>query len=60
MAFDNNLPVRLVVATLDYPGARVEDVDASTLPKTFSVDENIIGKVVKFDGDAFAIEFQEL
>jgi hypothetical protein len=58
-AFDRKLPVRLVIATL----ARREDdhravTDASPLPKTFSTDSNLRGRVVEFDDEKFAIEFR--
>jgi len=56
-AFVNDLSVRLVVAALDDPQSWVSG-EASNLPKTFSTDESLVGKVVKFDGDAFAIEFR--
>jgi hypothetical protein len=57
MAIDGNLPVRLVVARQDGRKERVSG-DASSLPKTFSVVNNLVGKVVEFDGDVFAIEFR--
>ena len=59
-AFDHRLPVRLVIATLD----RREDShdhpvrDASFLPKTFSTDANLVGRVVELDEERFAIEFR--
>jgi len=58
-AFDRRLPVRLVIATL----ARREDdhravTDASPLPKTFSTDSNLLGRVVEFDDEKFVIEFR--
>jgi hypothetical protein len=56
LATANNLPVRMVVATLDDPRERL-DGDASALRKTFSVYRNMVGKVVDYDGDFFAIDF---
>ena len=58
-AFDGGLPVRLIIATLDDPkDSKDATGDASSLPKTFSIEANLVGKVVEFDGnDAFAIEF---
>ena len=58
-AFDHSLPIRLVIATLD----RREDfhqavTDASPLPKTFSTEPNLVGRVVEFDDERFAIEFR--
>jgi hypothetical protein len=32
--------------------------DASTIPKTFHVRDDVIGKVVLFDGDNLALEFR--
>lgn len=57
MATEGNLPVRLVVATLDDPKERVSG-DASSIPKTFSIMNNLIGKVVEFDGDSFTVEYR--
>ena len=57
MAIDGNLSVRLVVATLDNPKESVIG-DASSLPKTFTIEKDLVGKVVEFDGDAFAIDFR--
>lgn len=57
LAVEGNLPVQLVVATLDDPKEWLSG-EASPLPKTFSTEENLVGKVVEFDGDAFAIEFR--
>jgi hypothetical protein len=57
MAIDGNLPVRLVVATPDNRKERVSG-DASSIPKTFSIMNNLIGKVVEFDGDTFTIEYR--
>ena len=57
MAIDGKLPVRLVVAKVVDRKERVSG-DASSLSKTFSVVNNLVGKVVEFDGDAFAIDFR--
>lgn len=56
-AIEDDLPVRLVVATLDDPMEHSSG-NASTLSKTFSIEKNLIGKIVEFDGDSFAIEFR--
>jgi len=32
--------------------------DASPLPKTFSTDSNLLGRVVEFDDEKFVIEFR--
>ncbi len=58
MAIEDNLQVRLVVATLDDTKESIStDGDASLLSKTFSIEKNLVGKVVEFDGDSFVIEF---
>jgi hypothetical protein len=57
-AIEGNLPVRLVVATLGVPKKSSVRGDASSIPKTFSLEKDLVGKVVEFDGDAFAIEFR--
>src|SRR5688500_10471579 len=56
LAVAKNLPVRMVVATLEDPRERTND-DASALRKTFAVYRNMFGKVVEYDGDFFAIDF---
>lgn len=57
LAIEGNLPVRLVVATQDDKKQR-KSGDASSIPKTFSIMINLIGKVVEFDGDTFTIEYR--
>lgn len=55
----SNLPVRMVVATAKDP-ALVEKVgDASTIEKTFHVREDVVGRLLSFDGDNFVIEFEK-
>jgi hypothetical protein len=56
-AVAGNLSVRLVVATLDEPEKWVSG-EARPLRKTFSTEPNVIGKVVEFDGNSFAVEFR--
>jgi putative restriction endonuclease len=58
-ALDENLPVHLVVATAENPDAIRNTSDASVFRKTFAARENVIGKVVEFDGDKFIIDFEE-
>lgn len=57
-ARDHALPVRLVVATTDEPDVVDRGDEASTIHKTFHVKENVVGKVILFDGDNFTIEFR--
>lgn len=55
-----SLPIRLVVAT---PTAREEidaGRDASTVRKKFHTKPDVVGRVVDFDGDNFAIDFQRI
>jgi hypothetical protein len=56
-AVASDLPVRLVLATLDEPDKWVSG-EASPLRKTFSTQPNVIGKVVEFDGNSFGVEFR--
>lgn len=51
------LPVYLVIATSSDPAAVDRGDDASKIPKTFAVRPELVGKLVRFDGDAFVIEF---
>jgi putative restriction endonuclease len=57
-AIDENLPVRLVVATAENPEAIRNCTDASVFRKTFAAREEVKGKVVMFNGDKFIIEFE--
>jgi hypothetical protein len=49
-AIEENLPVRLV-EVID------SGADASQVSKSFGVREDLIGRVVRFDGDQFEFEF---
>lgn len=58
-AYEQKLPVRLVIATTS-ESARVDaGEDASNLPKTFHLKEDFVGQVVSFDGDAYVIDFRK-
>ena len=57
-ARDSALPVRLVVATTDRPEVVEQGGDASTISKTFHVKQEVVGKVVAFDGENFVLEFR--
>ncbi len=59
LAKEQQLPVRLVIATAQNPGAVDRGEDGSTIPKTFHIKENVVGKIILFDGDNFVIEFRE-
>jgi hypothetical protein len=58
-AHNENLPVRLIIAST--PDTAIVDAgeDASGLRKTFHVREDFIGQVVSFDGDAYVIDFKK-
>jgi hypothetical protein len=56
LAVAKSLPIRMIVATLEDPRERTND-DASALRKTFAVYRNMVGKVVEYNGDFFAIDF---
>lgn len=57
-ARDQTLPVRLVIATTDQPEVVDRGKDASTIHKTFHIKDDVVGKVVVFDGDNFILEFR--
>lgn len=57
LAVAKNLPVRMVVATLEDPTDKTID-GAGIRPKIFTVRPEMIGRIVQYDGDRFAIEFQ--
>ncbi|MNM83345.1 hypothetical protein D3C81_954040 [compost metagenome] len=54
-----DLAVRLVMAKTSDPGAVDRGGDASKLKNTFSVREDLIGKLTSFDGDNYTIEFRK-
>ena len=56
-AFVGKLRVRMVVATPRDPARIAARKEARSVPKTFSVREDLVGKVLEFDGDRFVIEF---
>lgn len=57
-AFNNKLPVRLVIATAEDIELVDSGKDASKLKKTFHARPDMIGRVTHFDGDKFIIDFQ--
>ena len=57
-AIADNLDVRLVIATTNDEAAVDRGDDASKLSNTFGVREDLVGKVILFDGDNFVIEFR--
>ena len=57
-AVSENLPVRMVVAMTRETEYVDAGNDASKVRKTFHVREDLIGRVVCFDGDDYSIEFR--
>lgn len=53
----DNLDVRLVLARTSDTQLVDSGGDASQAKKTFAVREDLIGKLVEFDGDTFIIDF---
>lgn len=53
------LEVRLVLAKTDNPAAVAKGGDASKLNNTFSAREDLVGRLIQFDGDHFTIEFRK-
>lgn len=53
-----DLPVRMVVATTTETEFVDQGHDASKVKKTFHVREEIVGRVVSFDGDNYIIEYR--
>lgn len=56
-AHEARLPVRLVIATTTRPDVVDAGDDASTIPKTFHVREDLVGRVTRFDGDEYELDF---
>ncbi len=59
-AYKTKQKVRLVIATTTHPELVESGADASKIPKTFTVREDLVGRVVEFDGERFAIEFEHV
>lgn len=55
---DLELPVMLVVTTTNQPEVVERGEDASEIQKTFHIKPDVIGKVTRFDGDNFVLEFR--
>lgn len=53
------MDVRLVIATTTDAAAVDRGKDASKLPNTFWVREDLVEQVTEFDGDDFVIEFRK-
>ena len=57
-ALDQALPVRLVIATAEKPELVEQDSDATKIKKTYAIKEDVIGRVLVFDGDNVVVEFR--
>jgi hypothetical protein len=57
LAISESLPVRLVMAKPNNPSELEGVVDASKIEKTFHIRDDVVGKVISFDGDTFIIDF---
>lgn len=58
-AFDEQLPIRLVIASASEPKEVISGEDASFVPKTFLARVDLVGKVISFDNDTFVIDFEK-
>ena len=56
-ALSEDLAIRLVVADTNETDLVNSGANVSTAKKSFHAKENVIGKLVDFDGDKFVIEF---
>jgi hypothetical protein len=56
-AVTDNLPIRLVIARTESTAVIDSGADASQVSKSFGVREDVVGRVLSFDGDAFEFEF---
>lgn len=57
-ALEEGLRVRLVIGTSSDQKAIDEGGSGSESSKTYHVREDLVGRVVEFDGDRFAIDFR--
>lgn len=57
--FDSQLPVHLVVATAEDSSIIDRGETATGMRNTFHPKHDVIGRVVVFDGENFAIEFRK-
>ncbi|WP_156969009.1 hypothetical protein [Arenimonas metalli] len=57
LAYENKLPISLVIAKASDPDAVRRGEDASKIPKTFAVRKDLVGSVEKFADDEFEIQF---
>lgn len=60
LAFNSDANIRLVIVRTEEKDKVENGVDASTIKKTFSLREDLIGKVIHWDGDNYAFSFKKL
>lgn len=58
-AWDEKLPVHLVVAVSGDPAAVDRGEDASDIPKHYSIQPYWVGEIETFTGDEFTIRFRD-
>ena len=58
-AMASSRAISLVMASTPHPELVDAGGDASKVPKTFSVREDLVGEVAEIDGDDFAIRFRK-
>ena len=56
-AYEEHLPVKLVIVRAEDPERVDSGDDASKIMKFFSVREDLVGKVVEWDGTNYVIQF---
>ena len=56
-AFASKQAVRAIIATSSNPQLIQSGVDTSTVPKKFDVRKDLVGEVIEFNGEAYAIRF---
>lgn len=59
-AVEENLPVRVVIATSQNPEAAERGEDMSQYKNTFAVRPDLVGQIEHFDGDEFRIQFRRV
>ncbi len=59
LAYDEKLPVRLVIVSTTETAKVDAGEDVSGIPKDFDVRVDRVGQVVSFDGDSYIIDFQK-
>lgn len=57
-ALEHQLPLRLVIATTDQPDVVDRGQDTRGIFKTFHTRHDIVGRVIRFDSDAYALQFR--